>query len=83
MLRLHGPRHAESALSRLRCYEIWCFVYAKARNVPDRMRFDPNVGDIWTWVALDAEMKLVPSWMLGGRDAGTAEVFMRRRPGRG
>ena len=33
-------------------------------------------GDIWTWVALDADTKLVPSWFIGNRDAGCAYHFM-------
>lgn len=57
--------------------EIWTFVYAKNKNVPRSKFCDPNVGDVWTWVAIDAETKLVPSWMVGGRDAGTALVFLR------
>ena len=60
---------------RLQCDEIWAVVGAKAKNVRPERAFE-GIGDIWTWVAIDAETKLVPSWMLGGRDAGTAEVFM-------
>ena len=33
-------------------------------------------GDIWTWVAIDADTKLVPSWLVGGRDADYAEAFI-------
>ena len=62
---------------RLQCDEIWCFVYAKSKNVPESMACDPSVGDVWTWTAIDADTKLIPSWMLGGRDAGTGEMFMR------
>ncbi len=62
---------------RLQVDEIWSFVYAKAKNVPESMHCDPNVGDVWTWIAIDADTKLVPTFLLGGRDAGTATVFMR------
>lgn len=61
---------------RLEVDEIWSFVYAKDRNVPRSKAFD-GVGSVWTWIALDAETKLVPSWMVGGRDAGTASLFLR------
>ncbi len=67
---------------RLQVDEIWSFVYAKARNVPASMATDPSVGDVWTWVAIDADTKLVPTYMLGGRDAGTARAFMQDLAGR-
>jgi len=60
----------------LQCDEIWTFVYAKARNVPPDKVFERGVGDAWTWAAIDAETKLVPSWLIGGRDARTARMFM-------
>jgi len=34
-------------------------------------------GDVWTWVAIDADTKLIPCWLISGRDAGAAEVLMR------
>jgi hypothetical protein len=33
----------------------WSFVYAKAKNVPESMKGDPGVGDVWTWTAIDAK----------------------------
>lgn len=59
---------------RLQLDEIWSFVYAKAKNVPDRKR--GQAGDIWTWVAIDADSKLVPSWRIGSRDSATACEFV-------
>jgi IS1 family transposase len=41
------------------------------------MRGEPNVGSIWTWVAIDAETKLIMSWRLGARDAANANTFIR------
>lgn len=67
---------------RLQCDEIWSFCYAKAKNVPASKRMDPWVGDVWTWTAIDADTKLVPCWMIGGRDAGAAYAFMRDLAGR-
>jgi len=61
---------------RIQCDEIWAFVYAKAKNVPERMRGAWGVGDVWTWTAIDAETKLVPSWAVGRRDAFTGHAFM-------
>ena len=63
--------------TRLECDEIWQFVYAKAKNVPYEKITDAGIGDTWTWVAICADTKLVPTWWIGGRDAGTAERFIR------
>ncbi|MBS0150512.1 MAG: IS1 family transposase [Nitrospira sp.] len=59
---------------RLQLDEIWSFVYAKAKNVPDGKL--GQAGDVWTWVAIDADSKLVPSWRIGNRDATTACEFI-------
>lgn len=62
---------------RLQCYEIWSFCYAKEENVPlkDRGRF--GVGDVWTWIAIDADARLVPCWLVGERTARYASLFMQ------
>jgi IS1 family transposase len=62
---------------RIQCDEIWSFVYAKAKNVPEAMRGARGVGDVWTWAAIDADTKLVASWTVGRRDAFTANAFIR------
>jgi hypothetical protein len=62
--------------SRIECDEIWAFCYCKDKNVPAQMRGEPGVGSIWTWTAIDAETKLVPSWQLGSRDAANAHRFI-------
>lgn len=52
-------------------------VYAKAKNVTAKIaEKHPDAGDVWTWVAIDAGTKLVPSWLVGTRDAGSAYDFM-------
>jgi IS1 family transposase len=61
---------------RIQCDEVWAFCYAKERNVPDQHKGEFGYGDVWTWVALDADSKLVPSWYLGRRDAEDASVFV-------
>ena len=65
---------------RLQLDEIWSFVYAKAKNVPDGKR--GQAGDVWTWVAIDADTKLVPSWRIGSRDGATACEFVADLAGR-
>jgi IS1 family transposase len=61
---------------RIQCDEIWSFVYAKSKNVPEAHAGEFGFGDVWTWTALDAETKLVPSWAVGRRDAFTANAFI-------
>jgi len=61
---------------RLQLDEIWAFCYAKARNVPFAKDAPEGAGDIWTWVALDADTKLVPSWRIGDRSGATAIEFV-------
>ncbi len=61
---------------RIQCDEIWQFCYAKEKNVPEELRGKFGFGDVWTWVAIDADTKLVPSFMLGNRDAVTARAFI-------
>jgi IS1 family transposase len=61
---------------RIECDEIWSFCGAKAKNVPEEKRNDPNYGDVWTWTAIDADSKLVPVWLVGQRDQQHAIAFM-------
>jgi IS1 family transposase len=65
---------------RVQMDEIWSFVYAKQKNVPDEMK--GQAGDVWTWTALCADTKLVPSWRIGGRDLETAQDFVNDLAGR-
>jgi IS1 family transposase len=68
---------------RLQLDEIWGFVYAKEKNVtPDMTDVPGRVGSIWTWVAIDAETKLIPSWLVGLRDGEHARVFVDDLAGR-
>jgi IS1 family transposase len=62
---------------RLECDEIWAFCYAKERNLPDEKRGEFGYGDVWTWVAIDAETKLIPSFRVGQHDAEDANAFMQ------
>ncbi|HEX4496664.1 MAG TPA: IS1 family transposase [Thermoanaerobaculia bacterium] len=55
--------------------EIWAFCYAKAKNVPAEKKGTFGFGDVWTFTAIDADTKLIPSYMVGSRDAGTATEF--------
>jgi IS1 family transposase len=61
---------------RIQVDEIWAFVYAKQKNVSTAKAAPDGAGDVWTWTAIDAETKLIPSWFVGGRDAECASWFM-------
>jgi IS1 family transposase len=67
---------------RIQCDEIWSFVYAKAKNVPENLRGTWGIGDVWTWTALCADSKLVPCWLVGPRHAGAAREFINNLAGR-
>jgi IS1 family transposase len=61
---------------RVQVDEIWSFTYAKQKNVADAKSAPPAAGDTWTWTALDADSKLIVSWLVGGRDTDYAIAFM-------
>ena len=61
---------------RIECDEVWAFCYAKAKNVGSAKNAPAGAGDVWTWVAIDADTKLIPSWLIGTRDIGSAYTFM-------
>ena len=67
---------------RLQLDEIWAFVYAKQKNVPTAKAAPEQAGDIWTWVAIDADTKLVASYYVGNRDAYAASIFVSDLAGR-
>lgn len=67
---------------RVQCDEIWSFVGAKDKNVPFDKRGQFGVGSVWTWTAIDADTKLICSWMVGSRDGSAAYEFMQDLAGR-
>ncbi|WP_439925701.1 IS1 family transposase [Nitrobacter sp. JJSN] len=72
--------YQDKALRNLTCQriqmdEIWSFVYAKAANVKGAKAAPETAGDVWTWTAIDADSKLIVSWLLGARDMDAALAF--------
>jgi IS1 family transposase len=68
---------------RLQADEIWAFVGCKQKNATaEKVEKDGICGDVWTWIAIDADTKLVPCFMLGQRDPETARDFMEDLAGR-
>jgi IS1 family transposase len=61
---------------RIQVDEVWAFCYAKQKNVAKAKAAPQGAGDIWTWVGIDADSKLVASWYVGGRDTQAAMTFM-------
>jgi IS1 family transposase len=61
--------------ARVQCDEIWSFCYAKEKNVPVAKE-GTGAGSVWTWTAIDADSKLIISYLCGGRDASWACQFM-------
>ena len=56
--------------------EIWSFCHAKEKNLPEALKGTFGYGDVWTWTAICANCTLVPSWLVGLRDADYGSVFM-------
>ena len=52
-------------IHRVDADEIWSFCYSKQKNVPEEFVGTPCYGDVWTWVAIDADTKRIPSLLVG------------------
>jgi len=61
---------------RIQCDEIWSFCGMKEKNVPEDMKGVFGIGDVWTWTAIDADSKLIVSYMIGDRTDVTAGKFI-------
>lgn len=61
---------------RIQCDEIWSFCYAKEKNVSPEKKGQLGYGDVYTWTAICADSKLVPSWYVGKRDVQSAYLFI-------
>ncbi len=67
---------------RVQCDEVWAFCYAKEKNVPQEKKGHFGFGDVWTWTAIDAQTKLIPSFTVGNRDAASARILIEDLAGR-
>ena len=63
--------------NRLQIDEIWSFCYSKQKNVPNQYKGKFGYGSVWTFTAIDADTKLVPSWLVGDRTIDTASIFLK------
>ncbi len=74
--KYHDEHVRGLACKRLQVDEIWNFCYSKEKNVPADKRGQFGYGDVWTWTAVDADTKLIVSYVVGLRDGGYATEFM-------
>lgn len=72
----HDETVRDVKAKRVQCDEIWSFCYAKQKNVETAKAAPEEAGDVWTWTALDADSKLIVSYLVGGRDSSYAKEFM-------
>ena len=72
----HDDHVRNLASKRIQVDEIWSFTYAKQRNAATAKGVVDHAGDTWTWTAIDADTKLMVSWLVGGRDGQYALAFM-------
>ena len=70
----HDQRVRNLPTTRVEADEVWTFCYARRDNVPEEKRGVLGYGDLWTWIGLDVDSKLVVSWMVGRRDAETSQA---------
>ncbi|TPI26883.1 DDE-type integrase/transposase/recombinase [Mesorhizobium sp. B3-2-1] len=73
---LHDREVRNVKSKRVQCDEIWSFTGAMQKNVSGMKKPVDGAGDTWTWTALDADSKLIISWLVGGRDGEYALAFM-------
>jgi IS1 family transposase len=66
----------------IECDEIWSFCHSKQKNVAPEHEGEFGYGDVWTWTAIDADTKLVPSWWVGRRTNRDAYAFLSDLRGR-
>ena len=73
----HDANVRNVKVARVQVDEIWSFTYAKQKNVASAKDAPEGAGDTWTWTAIDADSKLIVSYLVGGRDAEYAVAFIQ------
>jgi len=73
----HNERVRDVEAKRVEVDEIWQFVYAKAKNVPEDKQATFGFGDVWTWTAIDADSKLIISYLVAPRQPQSAFALMQ------
>lgn len=70
--KFHDEKVCNLETKRVELDELWAFVHCKQRNIPDHLKSVNGIGDTWTWTCIDSDSKLMVSWIIGPRHAGTA-----------
>jgi IS1 family transposase len=73
---MHDEMVRDVAAKRIECDEIWAFNYCKERTVKTAKAAPADAGDIWTWTGIDADSKLIVSYLVGDRSGATAIELM-------
>lgn len=81
-LRFHDAVVRDLDTVRVQADEVWSFCYAKEKNVPAELKGVPGFGSVWTWTALDADSKLMISWVVSDRSQEAANAIIRDLKGR-
>jgi len=74
--KFHDDRVRGLTTRRIQCDELWAFCQKKAAQVPVGQKGVYGIGDTWTWTAIDADSKLMVTWLVGLRDGRWAKDFM-------
>ncbi len=75
-MKFHDQTVRGVKCKRVQCDEMWSYVYSRQKNTPVEKQ-GTGIGDVWLWVGMDADSKLIVSWYAGNRDADEALVFMK------
>jgi IS1 family transposase len=75
--KFHDEKVTGLTSRRIQMDEVWAFIGAKENNTSDKKKAEEAWGNTWTWTAIDADTKLMVSWMVGPRHAGTANKIMQ------
>ena len=75
-LRFHDAYVRYLTSERVQCDEVWSFCYSKEKNVPAELKGTPGYGSVWTWTALDADTKLMISWIVSDRSQEAANAII-------
>lgn len=73
---MHDEMVRDVKASRIQCDEIWAFNYCKQRTVASAKSAPADAGDIWTWTGIDADSKLIVSYLVGDRSGEAAMELM-------
>jgi IS1 family transposase len=76
MRGLHDEHVRNVKARRCQVDEIWSFTHCKQKNVATAKAAPGGAGDTWTWTAIDADSKLIISWLVGERDGEYAMAFI-------